>query len=826
PAGLTGVAVTYDGSAVAPTNPGSYAVVATLTNDNYQAADATGTLVIGKGTAILTLGGLNQEYNTTPKAVTVTTSPAGLTGVAVTYDGSAVAPSAIGSYAVVATLTNDNYQAADATSTLVIGKGTATLTLGDLTQTYDGTPKAATVTTSPAGLTGVAVTYDGSAVLPTNAGSYAVVATMTNENYQAANATGTLVISTLPVTISWANPAEINNMTPLSITQLNAVASVQGTYKYTPDSGTLLGVGTKTLSVIFTPTDTNYSTVTATVTINVTPVPPCVGPSYLTVPAINTSGSLSFYWGSSSNCSGATFILEQSADNTTFTAVYSGTSRSNVTIPVTTNGIYTYRVKAAKSGYADSEFTTGSNTCSVALKCGAPSYLTVPANNSTGSIAISFGASNINGVTYILEQKFNDGPYTIVYSGTSKSKDLTVTADGTYTYRISAIKNGYADSDYTTTNTCNVALKCGAPSYLTVPANNSTGSIAISFGASDVSGVTYILEEKFNDGPYTIVYSGTSAIKTLTVGNGSYTYRVSAIKTGYAVSDPTTGSNACNVSLMCGAPASLTVPDTNGTGSINVTWGASDVSGATYVLQQSSNGIDYTTVYSGTSLYKDSITMAANGTYIYRVKAIKTGYAESDYTTTNSCSVTLMCGAPSSLTVPATSTTGTIDVSWGASSASGATYVLERSNDNGENYTTVYSGTSLYKYNITMAANGTYIYRVKAIKTGYAESDYTTTNSCSVTLGCGAPTSLTVPATNTTGIVYVTWGSSNVSGVTYTLEQSSDDGQNYTTVYSGTSLYKNNSVPNGTYTYRVKATKTGYISSDYTYSAVSCTVTK
>ncbi|NTV50428.1 MAG: hypothetical protein HGA20_12395, partial [Geobacteraceae bacterium] len=461
-------------------------------------------LVIGKGTAILTLGGLNQEYNTTPKAVTVTTSPAGLTGVAVTYDGSAVAPSAIGSYAVVATLTNDNYQAADATSTLVIGKGTATLTLGDLTQTYDGTPKAATVTTSPAGLTGVAVTYDGSAVLPTNAGSYAVVATMTNENYQAANATGTLVISTLPVTISWANPAEINNMTPLSITQLNAVASVQGTYKYTPDSGTLLGVGTKTLSVIFTPTDTNYSTVTATVTINVTPVPPCVGPSYLTVPAINTSGSLSFYWGSSSNCSGATFILEQSADNTTFTAVYSGTSRSNVTIPVTTNGIYTYRVKAAKSGYADSEFTTGSNTCSVALKCGAPSYLTVPANNSTGSIAISFGASNINGVTYILEQKFNDGPYTIVYSGTSKSKDLTVTADGTYTYRISAIKNGYADSDYTTTNTCNVALKCGAPSYLTVPANNSTGSIAISFGASNINGVTYILEQKFNDGPYTI----------------------------------------------------------------------------------------------------------------------------------------------------------------------------------------------------------------------------------------------------------------------------------------------------------------------------------
>ncbi|NTW81630.1 MAG: S8 family serine peptidase, partial [Geobacteraceae bacterium] len=154
--------------------------------------DVTGhaTLVIGNAAATLTLGDLTQTYDGTPKAATVTTSPAGLIGVAVTYDGSAVPPSAIGSYAVVATLTNDNYQAANATGTLVIGKGTATLTLGGLNQEYNTTPKAVTVTTSPAGLTGVAVTYDGSAVAPTNPGSYAVVATLTNDNYQAADATG------------------------------------------------------------------------------------------------------------------------------------------------------------------------------------------------------------------------------------------------------------------------------------------------------------------------------------------------------------------------------------------------------------------------------------------------------------------------------------------------------------------------------------------------------------------------------------------------------------------------------------------------------------
>lgn len=40
--------MTYNGSATAPTNPGSYTVIASLTNDNYQAANTTGTLVISK----------------------------------------------------------------------------------------------------------------------------------------------------------------------------------------------------------------------------------------------------------------------------------------------------------------------------------------------------------------------------------------------------------------------------------------------------------------------------------------------------------------------------------------------------------------------------------------------------------------------------------------------------------------------------------------------------------------------------------------------------------------------------------------------------------
>ena len=78
-------------------------------------------------------------------------------------------------------------------ATLTVTKASATVTLGNLSQTYDGTAKAATATTTPSGLT-VNLTYNGSANAPTNAGSYTVIGTINNANYQG-SATNTLVIS-------------------------------------------------------------------------------------------------------------------------------------------------------------------------------------------------------------------------------------------------------------------------------------------------------------------------------------------------------------------------------------------------------------------------------------------------------------------------------------------------------------------------------------------------------------------------------------------------------------------------------------------------------
>ena len=56
-----------------------------------------------------------------------------------------------------------------------------------------------------------------------------------------------------PPTVTWPSPAPIPYGVPLSSAQLNATASVNGTFAYTPGEGYVLPVGTHTLWVTFTP---------------------------------------------------------------------------------------------------------------------------------------------------------------------------------------------------------------------------------------------------------------------------------------------------------------------------------------------------------------------------------------------------------------------------------------------------------------------------------------------------------------------------------------------------------------------------------------------
>jgi glycerophosphoryl diester phosphodiesterase len=76
--------------------------------------------------------------------------------------------------------------------------------------------------------------------------------------------------------LAWTKPDAIVAGTALSGTQLNATANVPGTFVYTPAAGTVLPVGTHTLTANFTPTDTatyENGQITTTILVKANNVP-------------------------------------------------------------------------------------------------------------------------------------------------------------------------------------------------------------------------------------------------------------------------------------------------------------------------------------------------------------------------------------------------------------------------------------------------------------------------------------------------------------------------------------------------------------------------
>ena len=309
PENLSGVNVTYNGNTQAPTNAGSYTVVASLDNPNYQATSVTDTLVIGKKSLTVTAGDKQSTYgdaNLPANSVTYTNGFVNSEGPSVLggtlsynyyQNGNEVAsPQNAGTYAIRPSgLTSGNYQISFVDGTLTINKATLDVNADNNSKTYGAAnPTNLTWTYSgfvngdtspPAGLTGSADCSIAASAGP-NAGTYTDAITCapgsnlgsTNYNFQTGSK-GTFTINKATPTITWSNPAAIDYGTALSSTQLNAQAkgvddgNLDGNYNYTPNAGTVLQSGTKELKVEFTPTSQNYTTATKTVQIVVNPYP-------------------------------------------------------------------------------------------------------------------------------------------------------------------------------------------------------------------------------------------------------------------------------------------------------------------------------------------------------------------------------------------------------------------------------------------------------------------------------------------------------------------------------------------------------------------------
>ena len=156
------------------------------------------------------------------------------------------------------------------TTQITVNKATPSVTWNNPAAITYGTPLSATQLNATATVPGNFVYAPGLGTV-LNAGANQTLSvnfTPTDAlNYNTVNGTSVLItVNKATPTITWNNPAAITYGTALSATQLNATATVTGSFVYTPAAGTILNAGAnQILSVNFTPTDVNnYNPVNGT----------------------------------------------------------------------------------------------------------------------------------------------------------------------------------------------------------------------------------------------------------------------------------------------------------------------------------------------------------------------------------------------------------------------------------------------------------------------------------------------------------------------------------------------------------------------------------
>ncbi|MCK9419659.1 MAG: MBG domain-containing protein [Nitrospirae bacterium] len=208
PEGLS-VTLTYDKKATAPAKAGSYAVIGTVRDTNYEGS-ATATLNIAKAPQTIAF---DAPVTVTYGVVDFSPKALASSGLPVFYESSDPSVAVVIGNQVhivgagASTLTtsqpgDDNYLAAKpVTQALTVNKAKAEVSLIGLDQTYDGAQKQAGARTKPEGLS-VTLTYDNKATAPAKAGSYTVIGTVQDANYEG-SATATLNIAKAGQTIAF-----------------------------------------------------------------------------------------------------------------------------------------------------------------------------------------------------------------------------------------------------------------------------------------------------------------------------------------------------------------------------------------------------------------------------------------------------------------------------------------------------------------------------------------------------------------------------------------------------------------------------------------------
>jgi hypothetical protein len=317
------------------------------------------------------------------------------------------APETVGTLSGSLVLTDNNLNAAApgyaTQSSTLSGNGLQakpTITWATPTAIAYGTQVGATQLNASSPVAGT-FAYSPAAGTVLGAGQQSLTATFTptdTTDYTNATATVTLTVNQVTPTITWATPAAITYGTALSTTQLDATASVPGTFVYTPAAGTVPGIGNDLLSAVFTPTDTtDYSTAMSSVSLTVNPGAPILSslsPAYasaggaaftLTVTGTGFTSSSVIYWGSTALTTAYSSATQLTAQVTTAEIAATGTTTIKVETPLPGEGAsntMTFEVDSASSTSSDGPtFTTLTATVSAGATASYPVTLPSTVND-------------------------------------------------------------------------------------------------------------------------------------------------------------------------------------------------------------------------------------------------------------------------------------------------------------------------------------------------------------------------------------------------------------------------------------------------------------
>jgi hypothetical protein len=281
---VSSVTLTSAGAAANASVVGSpYAIVANAAVgsglDNYTISYVNGSLSVSPAALTVTADNQSTTYGGSLPTLTYhytglvnPDTSASLTGGLAT---TATPSSGVGSYPITqgSLAATGNYTiGAFQGGTLTVDRATPTVTWADPAAITYGTALSAAQLNATADVPGT-FAYDPGLGAVLGAGTHLLSVTFTPDdtaNYTSASASVQLTVDRATPTVTWADPAAITYGTALSAAQLDASADVPGTFAYSPDFGAVLGAGTHTLDVSFTPTDTaNYTSASASVQLTV-----------------------------------------------------------------------------------------------------------------------------------------------------------------------------------------------------------------------------------------------------------------------------------------------------------------------------------------------------------------------------------------------------------------------------------------------------------------------------------------------------------------------------------------------------------------------------